>query len=367
MSSGMLEKARAYEKRKAQEIRSDQRPRYHLSPCCGWMNDPNGFSFYQGKYHLFYQYYPYEACWGLMHWGHAVSPDLLHWEYLPCALAPDQPYDRDGCFSGSAWTLPDGRQGLFYTGVEKADESQVQCLAVGDGVDYLKYEGNPVIDGSMLPEGAAASDFRDPKIFPGRDGGYHLIVSARDTDGSGQILLYESRDAFHWEFASVLIKNDRSPGVMWECPDLFSIGEKDVLLVSPMDGMPEALIGRFDRERKVFYPESVQTLDPGPDFYAPQTVLAPDGRRLLIAWMQNWKTVDRLDPSAAWVCQMTLPREVTYEDGRLCLRPLTEAQSFGERAEGDKVVFRDRYSIEIFSDEGECLKTKALTDQKEEP
>ena len=102
-----LERARAYEKKAAAAISAHQRPAYHLSPITGWMNDPNGFSYYNGEYHLFYQYHPYKTSWAAMHWGHAVSHDLLHWRYLPAALAPDQDYDSLGCFSGTAATLPD--------------------------------------------------------------------------------------------------------------------------------------------------------------------------------------------------------------------------------------------------------------------
>ena len=117
MISNILREARIYEELAGQTIPDGDRPAFHLSPRTGWMNDPNGFSFYQGKYHLFYQYYPYTSKWGPMHWGHAVSEDLLHWTHLPAALAPDTLPDRDGCFSGSAVELPDGRQLLMYTGV----------------------------------------------------------------------------------------------------------------------------------------------------------------------------------------------------------------------------------------------------------
>ena len=130
-------------------ILAENRPAFHLSVQTGWLNDPNGFSYYNGKYHMFYQYNPYDSHWDSMHWGHAVSEDLLHWEYLPAALAPDESYDRDGCFSGSAVTLPDGRQLLMYTGVGRERHSnggtvdcQNQCIAVGDGVDYEKCENN---------------------------------------------------------------------------------------------------------------------------------------------------------------------------------------------------------------------------------
>ena len=139
--------ARVYEQVAGGDIPRESRPVFHLTPLTGWMNDPNGFSYYHGQYHLFYQYNPYDTEWDAMHWGHAVSHDLLHWTYLPAALAPDAPYDSFGCFSGSAMELPNGKQLLMYTGVrqeggDKGYEYQTQCLAVGDGKDYTKYEKN---------------------------------------------------------------------------------------------------------------------------------------------------------------------------------------------------------------------------------
>ena len=171
MTNQTLREARKYEETYEKRISAEERPGFHFSTRVGWLNDPNGFSFYEGKYHLFYQYHPYDPYWGPMHWGHAVSEDLLHWEYLPAALAPDQIYDKDGCFSGSAVVLPDGKQLLMYTGVKripKADggmcDEQTQCLAVGDGVDYVKYEKNPIMDKKDIPQGSSEADFRDPKM-----------------------------------------------------------------------------------------------------------------------------------------------------------------------------------------------------------
>ena len=151
MSETKLEKARAYEEAAGSKVPADLRPRYHLSSRCGWMNDPNGFSFYGGKYHMFYQYYPYDNKWGPMHWAHAESTDLLHWEYLPVILAPEEDYDGFGCFSGSCETLPDGRHLAIYTGVAHSRTipgkggTQTQNIAIGDGLNYEKYAGNPVI------------------------------------------------------------------------------------------------------------------------------------------------------------------------------------------------------------------------------
>ena len=158
--SQALRDARRYEEAMERSIRPEDRPAFHLSARVGWLNDPNGFSFYDGQYHMFYQYHPYDSHWGPMHWGHAVSRDLLHWDYLPAAMAPDMPYDYDGCYSGSALTAPDGRHLLMYTGVQRVPQPdgsfrhlQTQNLAFGDGTDYEKFGGNPVISTMDLPAG----------------------------------------------------------------------------------------------------------------------------------------------------------------------------------------------------------------------
>ena len=342
MASETLERARTYEESESRKITSSMRPAFHLTPYVGWMNDPNGFSYYKGKYHMFYQYHPYNSQWGPMHWGHAVSNDLLHWEYLPAAIAPDMPYDNAGCFSGSAIELPDGRQLLMYTGVHRETMSdgtvrdiQTQCLAVGDGLNYTKYEGNPVLTEKDLPEGASKFDFRDPKMWREENGTYMAIVGNRPADGSGQFLLFKSEDAFHWSYMSTVDENRNRFGKMWECPDLFSLDGKDVILTSPQDMLPVGydyyngngtlcLIGHFYHESGIFTEESDQTIDHGIDFYAPQTVLTPDGRRIMIGWMQNWDSCGIREPEAPWAGQMSLPRELSIKNGRLCQKPSRE-------------------------------------------
>ena len=333
--------ARAYEKEAGAQIPADSRPVFHLPPCVGWTNDPNGFSYYQGQYHLFYQSNPYSTIWNAMYWGHAVSKDLLHWEYLPCAMAPDEPYDAFGVFSGTALELPDGKQLLMYTGVRKeggdlGEEVQTQCVAVGDGLDYHKYAGNPVIDVAKLPEGLSRNDFRDPKVWRDEDGTYRCVVGSCREDRKSAILQYVSKDALHWEFESIFIENDGRFGLMWECPDFFTLDGQQVLLCSPQDMLPEGfefrngngtlcLIGKLDESKKHFTYDQSQCIDYGIDFYAPQTTLAPDGRRIMIAWMQNWDSCDQMGAKERkWFGQMTLPREITIENGRLYQRPVRE-------------------------------------------
>ena len=341
MISDKLKKPRVAEQQRAEKISDAQRPLFHLTPMSGWMKDPNGFCRYNGLYHLFYQYNPYTSVWDSMHWGHAVSEDLLHWRYLPAALAPDEEYDSDGCFSGSAYPLEDGRLMLAYTGVrhETAEDGRVrsvqtQCIAVGDGENFVKYAGNPVLDEKDLPEGASPLDFRDPKIVRDQDGSMLMVVGSRPEDGSGQILMYKSRDGLQWSYQGKLAQNRCRYGRMWECPDLFELDGRQVLLVSPQEMLPEGfefhngygtlcLIGERD-ESGAFREEHIQAIDYGIDFYAPQTVLTPDGRRVMIGWLQNWDSLTIREPWEPWAGQMSLPRELFTENGRLMQRPLKE-------------------------------------------
>lgn len=353
--SQTLRDARKYEETAEKKITSERRPSFHLSARVGWMNDPNGFSFYKGEYHMFYQYHPFDAHWGPMHWGHAVSRDLLHWEYRPAALAPDMDYDRDGCFSGSAAALPDGRHLLMYTSVlrqtqpdGKVYDIQQQCIAVGDGMDYEKYRHNPVLDQSDLPENGSRNDFRDPKIWQAPDGNFYCVVGNCTPEKDGQILLYSSPDGFNWKYEGILAKNNGRFGAMWECPDFFELNGKWVLLTSPQDMLPQGfeyhngngtlcMIGKFEGEAKAFEEEGNQAVDYGIDFYAPQTVLAPDGRRIMIGWMQNWDTSGLHPVTQPWFGQMSLPRELSVKDGRLFQKPIREL----EQLRRDKVSYEN--------------------------
>ena len=152
-------------------------PAFHVTPPCGWMNDPYGFSNYKGTTHLFYQFHPYSQEWGPMHWGHVITKDFVKWTECLTALAPDKEFDEAGCFSGSGIETQKGHL-LVYTGVIEKEENgdknvyQNQCIALGDGLSYEKSAQNPVITGDMLPEKFSREHFRDPKIFKEDDGHY---------------------------------------------------------------------------------------------------------------------------------------------------------------------------------------------------
>lgn len=342
MNHSKLADARKYEKEKQLEIKKCDRPALHFTACVGWTNDPNGFSWYNGTYHLFYQYYPYKPIWGPMHWGHAVSEDLLHWTYLPAVLAPEDSYDHKGCFSGSAETLADNRQILVYTGVSdevqsdgRVREIQAQCIAIGDGQNYEKYEKNPVMTVKQLPKGYSKFDFRDPKVWKKEDGNFCCVIVGCDEKNDGRVVLFESEDGFRWNFKSVLAENNGRFGTIWECPDFFELDGKNVLIVSPVGMEAKALeypnghgvvclIGTYDADACRFESEYDQSVDYGIDFYAPQTVLAPDGRRIMIGWMQNWAFSKEHSEEEPWFGQMTIPRELMIREGRLIQRPVRE-------------------------------------------
>lgn len=339
------------------------RPVYHATPPTGWMNDPNGFSIYDGKIHLFYQYHPYKDIWGPMHWGHCTSTDYVSWDDLPVALAPDVEYDASGCFSGSALTV-DGRHALVYTGCEEREHdetvqsvNQQQCLAYGDGVDYIKRTCNPIIPISQLPEGYQANDFRDPKVWE-QDGLYLMVAAAKDNDGFGHVLMYDSEDLENWKFRSSVTSSDGTYGDMWECPDLFRLDGSDVLTVSCMnvknsprgfhDGFGViACLGDMDWDSGTLDIKAIQAVDQGADFYATQSLLTPDGRRIMIAWMQAWHNF--IKPShQKWHGMMTFPRELSVVDGRLIQKPVRELeQAYTNKVREENIEVSGGAEIEV--------------------
>lgn len=333
-----LEKARKYEIENINIINDNKKPLLHLASPIGWINDPNGFSMFKGEYHLFCQYHPYDKIWGPMHWAHFKSKDLLKWEHLPVALAPDMNYDSFGCFSGTA-IEDNGRHILMYTGVIKDDEKerQTQCIAIGDGINYEKLGQNPIIKGDVLPKGSSLVDFRDPKIWK-EDNTFYSVVANRAEDGSGQIALFTSKNLIDWEFKNIILKCNNELGKMWECPDFFELDNKHFLILSPQEMEQQGLeyhggncnvfiVGDYDKDNFIFTKEKTEALDYGLDFYAPQTTLTSDGRRVLVGWMQSWD--NHMTPhELGWSGIMSIPRELTYKNGRLYQIPIRELKNY---------------------------------------
>ena len=358
----ILEKVRKYEKEFINSISKEEKPSFHLCAPIGWINDPNGFSTFNNEYHLFYQYHPYDVVWGPMYWGHSKTNDFIKWEQLPIALAPEASYDMGGCFSGSALEY-DGKHVIMYTGVlDNKDENgervvrQTQCIAIGDGENYEKLECNPVITHEMLPEGSSLEDFRDPKIW--REGEeFYCVVASRSNDGSGQILMYKSNNLKEWEFVTIVDNSKNKVGRMWECPDLFSLNGKGVLIISPQevkatkDGFHNGnntayLIEKYDNEKNSFERESCNVIDFGLDFYAPQTLESTDGRRIMIGWMQSWE--NRIVPANfKWCGMMTIPRELTIKEGCLIQNPIREIKNYYKNTvEYNNLTIKDEVSLD---------------------
>lgn len=351
--------------------------KWHFEPKKGWINDPNGLVFFKGRYHAFFQHNPFAAKWDTMHWGHAVSDDLIHWEELPIALFPDQPYENDvGCFSGSAIVHED-RLYLFYTSVSH-EMKQTQSLAWSDdGIHFEKYEGNPIIP--LSPSGDN-TDFRDPKVTRINDRFY--MVCGTGKDGRGQVVLYSSEDLFHWTYENVLIEGAEY-GPVIECPDFFPLGDRYVLLFSMMVDHPyRTLILTGDFDGHTFTPYQEQASEAGPAFYAPQTFLDDKGRRILIAWMFQWG--QEVPPDAEYAGAFTIPRELTLQNEKVLCYPVEEAHDLLQptdeyvQIEDDMLVLcnskgvfarhplppgaeisilRDLHTVEVFVNRGEFSAT----------
>lgn len=304
------------------------RPQFHFSPEANWMNDPNGMVYYEGEYHLFYQYYPDGNVWGPMHWGHAVSEDLVHWEHLQIALYPDS---LGYIFSGSAVIDHENTSGLgkdgmppmvaiftYHDPVGEAggrDDFQTQGIAysLDKGRTWTVYEDNPVLANPGI------KDFRDPKVIWHEESEL-WIMSLAVLD---KISFYTSPNLLDWTFASDFQPAWAAYGGVWECPDLFTLktntGEqKWVLLVSINPGGPQGgsatqyFIGDFDGETFTPTQEDVEWIDWGADNYAGVTwsnIPEADGRRLFIGWMSNWNYA-QVVPTTVWRSAMTVPRSL---------------------------------------------------------
>lgn len=331
--------------------KQNYRGNYHFSPQRNWMNDPNGMVYFKGEYHLFYQYHPYGITWGPMYWGHAVSKDLVNWEELDIALAPDE---NGMIFSGSAvvdWRNTTGFFGsepglvaifTHHLAAEGSAPVQTQSLAYSkdNGRSWTKYEGNPVLRHDSYV------DFRDPKVFWHEETGRWIMIVA-----CGQtVCLYHSPDLKSWTFASEFGAGIGFHGGVWECPDLFPLGidgdssrSKWVMLVSIGDNSEyregsrtQYFTGEFDG--LTFTPDEdsneVRWLDFGRDNYAGVSwsdVPAEDGRRLFIGWMSNWKYAN-LIPAESFRGTMTVPRELVLRSGdegglTLVQKPVRELES----------------------------------------
>ncbi len=360
-------------------------PFYHTAPPVGWLNDPNGFCWYKGEYHIFYQHHPFSVDWGPMHWGHSTSKDFCHWTHQPIAIAPGafseghEWYDWDGCFSGCGIEF-EGKLWLMYTsqrfngpgGVNSSanpsaynpsgssgggNVTERQCYAYSeDGIHFTKYEKNPVIDIPNDHPIIANIDFRDPKIWE-HNGKYYCVIGNRIRDRSRtQIVMFESSDFFNWTYKSVVAisKPDYSEGTMWECPGFAHFGDKYVMIISPQHVPPQGrlfhnihqagyMVGSLDYDQGVFTHGDFYTFDYGFDFYATTMMKHPDtGRYFIIAWMAAWQSPFP-EQADGWATLLTIPRELKMrEDGKVLTVPPEELKGLRKEHVGYQNVKIDK-------------------------
>jgi beta-fructofuranosidase len=308
------------------------RPQFHLLPARNWMNDPDGPIYWNGKHHMFFQYNPNAAVWGDMHWAHAVSPDMIHWEHLPVALAPTPGgYDADGCFTGSA--VDDfGTPTFIYTGVTNASPEratlrdgrhtfrEVQCLATSRDPLLRTWTKlpQPVLE---PPDDPKLTGFRDPCLWRDEKTWYMGIGSGQKEVG-GQVLLYRSSDLRRWEYLHPLASghwtekpnvNLVDSGEMWECPDFFPLAGKHVLFYST-EGKVVWEVGEFDLKELRFHSEKRGRLDYG-TYYAPKSQLDAKENRILWGWIPESRPESEFS-AAGWAGCMSLPRVLSIGGGK---------------------------------------------------
>lgn len=333
-------------------------PKFHLAAPFGWINDPNGFCYFNGEYHMFYQYHPHSPEWGPMHWGHATSKNLISWEDKPIAIAPSEDYDRDGCFSGSA-IEKGGKLYLMYTG---HTDVETQCLAISnDGVNFEKFPQNPVIGRPELEE-IDPVDFRDPKVWKhGKK--YYCVIGSKNRDHIGQVVLYESNDLEHWNFKSIAVRDKRDERTMWECPNLAELRGGDAMIISvtvPADGRniysTEYIAGKFDYNTGIFTGGDRTLLDYGSDFYAPQITKTSSGRVIMIGWLSMWG-MEMPEQADGWAGMMTIPRELIFDNGRVRVVPAGEMKTLrGKRFIKRNISLTEKTEFKNFCGEiGELL------------
>ena len=326
---------------------SPYRPKAHICPPCGLLNDPNGLCWYEGYYHVFYQWYPFGPSHGMKHWAHVKSRDFADWEWCDQILIPSEPYEKNGCYSGNAFVNPkDGNCYLYYTANYKTGTGRVpkQAAAIMTPQGSIrKYEGNPVIDGA--PEGISG-DIRDPFVFE-QDGCYYMLLGGSGLDGKGRLLLYSSQDLLDWSYNGciriILDGKETGLGTMVECPGYIRVDGQDVLFLSLIGLAPKgdryhnqftslALIGELDIPNMEFKACWEDEADCGFDFYAPQPFYGKDGSPMVLGWFGCGEQ-HLPEDSYHWRHALTLPRKLHIREERLYMPPAPEAiRAFGAPA-----------------------------------
>lgn len=314
------------------------RLKYHIVPSAGLLNDPNGFIHINGQYHLFYQLNPFDTKHGAKFWAHVKSSDLVNWEQLPLALAPDEWYEYQGCYSGSA-VNNNGIFTLIYTGNVKdqsGNRDTYQCLAFSkDGINFEKYKNNPVMYNQPM---GYTRNFRDPKVWK-KDGNWYMVIGGQRESKDGAALMFKSQDLKNWSFMGEAAGSKAAGlnefGYMWECPNIFDLGDKDVLLVCPQGLEAKGdlynniyqtgyFLGKLNYESGKLEHGDFIELDRGFEFYAPQVTVDEKGRRVIFAWMGLPDEDEHPTVEKGWIHAMTMPRVMELIDNKIYQKPVEE-------------------------------------------
>lgn len=345
----------------------------HVKANRHWMNDPNGFIYYKGKYHLFYQCFPYEARWGRMHWAHVVSDDLVNWEYQGIAVFPSKTDDRDGCFSGSA-VEDEGKLYLYYTGVRYLVEnpedinlfldeqfvSAQMLITSEDGYHFDNIKDKktiiPVFNNSEIGD---ARHTRDPKVWK-EDDGWYMVLGSTINNKQGKLLFFKSTDKKNWTYMNFVTK-DNGFGWMWECPDYFQTDGEQILIFSPMDfnkggksysDQSICMKVMFQKETcHMEMPDTYQYLDYGLDLYAPQTTVDEAGRRVLLAWLRMPKPVD-----GQWSGMQCIPRVIEVKNDHIYFRVHPNIRNaFSKKINSPDEADENGYRVSFSLEDGETV------------
>lgn len=351
-----IENANRYIKENQKNINSKYRLKIHMIPPIGWMNDPNGLIKIDDKYHLFYQYYPYDSKWGPMHWGHFLSYDLIKYQNLNVALAPNNQNEESGCFSGGA-ILVNNNLKLIYTKHYENQNYKKEEIFSASSSDYINFRKDEIslFNNNDLPNYISRNDFRDPcpRYI---NGNYYLFLGGKNINtNKGLIIVLKSSSLQNFKYDFSIGPFDQL-GDMAECPSYGHIDGKDFVIVSGCNVKEREnsfknihssvfIVGKIDFENKKMSVEKIQEIDKGDSFYAP--IFITNEENVMIGWMEMWgKTYPTDILKHGWAGAFSIPRKITYKNGQIYQYPIDAIKKYYNQT----YLYQDGLEVNLCSD-----------------